>query len=267
MKSTEKEDVDATTGATSSKVGKKEKAHKKRKGDQDESSPKKRRRNETGVQNSSQHSRTSSQPLLFLETYSLWLPVSPVSQSRALEGTCAEYLSPLLLSYYQPFRGIVLSYENARFSGDSEGSASALEIVLAKSSDEYAGSFVWLTADFVIFRPRKGSFIDGWVNIQAQSHLSLICWNLFNASIPRKRLPKDWTWVPDGQPSTDDDGRRQKKPHTNTGHYVNAAEERVEGWLSFKIENIEAARTSGKERGFVSIQGTLLEGGEPSSCV
>ncbi|KAF2234110.1 hypothetical protein EV356DRAFT_502742 [Viridothelium virens] len=247
----------AVNDPLSSKADRK-KSHKKRKGDQDGSTPKKKRRTGNAAANPN-HSYPLSQPLFFLETYSLWLPVSPVSYSRALEGSCAEYLSPLLLTYYQPFRGIVLSYENARLSDTLNHSASVSTTILAKSSDEYAGSFVWLTADFVIFRPRKGASINGWVNIQAQSHLSLICWNLFNASIPRKRLPRDWTWKADPQSSNNGDGHHQRRLHTSTGHFVNAAGEEVREWLNFRIQNIEAARTTGKERGFVSIHGTLLD--------
>ena len=233
------------------------KTHKKRKRDQDRTSSKKKRRTENATRHSSQALATSSNSLLYLETCSLWLPVSPISQSQALEGTCAEYLSPLLLTYYQPFRGIVLSYENAKLSEDLNDSASGSTVVLAKSSDEYAGSFVWLTADFVIFRPRKGSPINGWVNIQAQSHLSLICWNLFNASIPRKHLPQDWKWIADGQSSKTEDVHSQKRVHS-TGHFINGTGKEVKGWLDFKIQSFEAARAPGRERGFVSIRGTLL---------
>ncbi|KAI9692140.1 MAG: hypothetical protein M1822_006370 [Bathelium mastoideum] len=237
----------------------KSKAHKKRKRDPDGTSPKKKRRTENENSNSSQSSKASSKPLLYLETYSLWLCVSPISQLRALEGACAEYLSPLLLAYHQPFRGIVLSYENARFSQPSDVSAPESNAVLAKSCEEYAGNFVWLTANFVIFRPRKGSYIDGWVNIEAQSHLSLICWNLFNASIPRERLPKDWEWIADGQSHSSNDGKRSKKFHVGTGHFVDGAGKEISGQVRFRIENIEAARSSGKGRGFVSIQGTLSD--------
>ena len=235
------------------------KTHKKRKRDEDSKSSKKKRRTENAISQSTQSLTTSSQPLLYLETYAMWLSVSPVSQSRALEGTCAEYLSPLLLTYYQPFRGIVLSYENARLSEKLEDSKSASTITLAKSFDEYAGSFVWLTADFVIFRPRKGMSIDGWVNLQAHSHLNLICWNLFSASIPRKRLPKDWTWVADGQSTSSGDGGRNRHLYTSTGHYLDASGQVVQGRIKFKIMTMDAARSSGKGRGFVSIQGTLLD--------
>ena len=36
--------------------------------------------------------------------------------------------------------------------------------------------------------------MEGYVNIQNQSYLGLLCYNLFNASIERRRLPKGWRW-------------------------------------------------------------------------
>ncbi|PBP25479.1 RNA polymerase Rpb7-like domain-containing protein [Diplocarpon rosae] len=94
-----------------------------------------------------------------LQTSSLYLPLAPVSQKFPLEGICAEHLSPLLLTYYPPFKG-------------NEG------------------------------------------------HLGLVCWNLFNASIERKRLPSNWEWrdVADAREGHEGDGETYAEE--GAGYYV-----------------------------------------------
>jgi hypothetical protein len=42
--------------------------------------------------------------------------LAPISQLHSLAGICAEHLSPLILTYYPPFKGVVLSYSNAQLS-------------------------------------------------------------------------------------------------------------------------------------------------------
>ncbi|KAI7438569.1 hypothetical protein KC368_g11975, partial [Hortaea werneckii] len=132
------------------------------------------------------------------QTASFYLALSPCANSFPLEGLCAEHISPLLLTYYGPLKGIVLSYDNARLSASPEEAATMTtpssrdaQTILAKSTDEYAVTFVWLTADFVLFRPQKGTYLEGYVNLQNESLLGLVCYNYFNAGIEWNRLPKD----------------------------------------------------------------------------
>ena len=214
------------------------------------------------------------------QTSSLYLPLSPISQLHPLQSLCAEHLSPLILTYYHPFHGIVLSYKHVRLSESSElpCSRSQQGLVLARSIDEYAASFVWVTADFLIFRPQRGGWIEGWVNLQHEGHLGLVCWNLFNASIERKRLPRNWKWVPGGQnvgskkksdqpqnflesgtpesvvqqPIVQDDQDSQ-------GYYEDGRGKKIEGRIMFRVKDMEASPSSDRERSFVSIEGTLLD--------
>ena len=218
--------------------------------------------------------------LFRLQTSSFYLPLSPISQLHPLQGLCAEHLSPLILTYYAPLHGVVLSYSNLRLSeevGDvshriSQGS------VLARSVDEYGASFVWITADFLTFNPRRGAWIEGWINLQNESHLGLVCWNLFNASIDRRRLPSDWKWI-DGEK---DAAAKTKAPSRNNfqqsielqevhvqpieagtqhsqGYFEDGVGKKVEGSLRFKIKDVEASPGSDREKSFLSLEGSLLE--------
>ena len=142
-----------------------------------------------------------------LTTATLYLPLSPISISptHALASLLAEHLSPLLLTYYPPLKGIVLAYSNASISSTPPGfsfsssSSNPQPLTLAVSSHEYGVLYVYLTATFLVFRPQKGQILEGWVNVQSEGFLGAVVLNLFSVGIERKRLPSDWKWIPPGE--------------------------------------------------------------------
>ena len=262
-----------------------EKKSKKRKHDvvqQPSSNPSPTKKGKSGLP----VNESSSQPELDIEshedspfhhqTLSLYVGLSPITQLQALRGICAEYLSPLVLTYYPPLQGVILSYSNPRVSnGPRETSDS--EAVLAKHVDEYGVSLVWVTADFVVFKPQKNGWIKGWVNLQNEGHIGLVCWNLFNASIDRRNLPKSWKWVyTGGRPkSTHTKGAGQSSDPANSqetqefgqyinghrhyeGYFVDKNGNKVEGELKFRIKDIDATAGADREKNFLSIEGSLL---------
>ncbi|KAL1636688.1 hypothetical protein SLS58_009675 [Diplodia intermedia] len=195
-----------------------------------------------------------------LQTTSLYLPLASIGQQYPLKALCAEHLSPLLLTYYPPLKGVVLAYNNVRLS-EGPGGVSSDGPVLARSVNEFAVSFVWVTADFVVLHPRKGIWIEGSVNLQNESHLGLVCWNLFSASIDRKRLPEDWTWVAAGEGGADDndeDTEDAGKPDAGQGYFVDAQGKKVDGVIKFRIRDFETSPRTENDRGFITIEGSLL---------
>ncbi|MCJ1436225.1 hypothetical protein MMC27_005603 [Xylographa pallens] len=221
----------------------------------------------------------------YQETCSLYLPLSPICQAYPLEGLCAEHLSPLILTYYPPFRGVVLAYSNAYLSEQPRKPDRNAHVgtVLAKSIDEYAVSFVWLTADFLVFKPQRGKWIEGWVNLQSESHLGIVCWNLFNASIERKGLPNTWRWVAAGSKSrskaklkhsrgdssADEENEQadavlpsSQAVQEDDGHFEDAEGNRIEGPVRFRVKDVETSSSIEKEKSFLSIEGTLLSAEE-----
>lgn len=276
------------------------------------------------------------------ETISFYLPLSPIANDFAIQGLCAEHISPLLLTYYPPLRGFLLSYSNPRLSNTAHpahisdsthsdpGTASGTEDlqiahVLSRANDEYGVTLTWLIADFVVLRPTPGTVVKGHVRLQNEKYLGLVCYNFFNATIERRRMPKEWKWVPGGSvqaPTTSDAlkvaaGNRSKAnsrgketaqdvdssdsssvvssdseadsssedatrsiPNTDmhvsndtshaddaaeadetltAGHFVSANGTKVEGVLEFTIKNYECAPSNERERGFISLEGTLLK--------
>ncbi|CAK3751919.1 DNA-directed RNA polymerase I subunit RPA43 [Lecanosticta acicola] len=181
--------------------------------------------------------KKSAAPFLQIRT-SFYLPLSPCAYRYALDGLCAEHLSPHVLQYYPPLHGVLLSYTNLSLSqqpprGTTTDSSDEDESVLCKSINEYGVSFVWLTGDFTIFRPEKGTTLEGDVNLQSESVLGLMCYNYFNASVDRDSVPEDWTW--DGE------------------HWLRNGKS-VSGRVSFKVVDFEPSGD-----GAISITGSLKE--------
>ncbi|KAL8942036.1 MAG: hypothetical protein Q9216_001889 [Gyalolechia sp. 2 TL-2023] len=214
-----------------------------------------------------------------LQTSSLYLPLSPIAQNHPLEGLCAEHLSPLILTYYPPLRGTILSYQNARLSTTSQRDlGQQITPILAQAIDEYAAPHTWLTAEFLILRPQRGDVIKGWINLQNEGNIGLVCWNFFNASIERKRMPREWKWIAGGldtrrskkklKGSEQDDGMELDQSESNVqsnrfsateGHFEDGDGRRIKGLLQFIVKDVETSRSSGGDNGFLGIEGTLLD--------
>ena len=278
-------------------MAKKVKKHKKHKGHTDNNTKKRRREEDAELVPDSQpherpakkqkkhkdkhhSSRKTKTPDDFLDTASpfirqttsFYLPLSPCAYDFPLEGLCAEHISPLLLTYYPPLEGVVLSYDKPRMSehpseGEQVNSSNEANTVLSQSIDEYAVTYVWLTAEFLMFKPRRGTYLEGYVSLQNESMLGLVCYNYFNAVIEQEKLPKDWRWESKENEGEAENGSekskgKKKKEHRpiaeGGGYFVNVEREKVEGRLVFRVEDFEATPGSDTGAGTISILGTLL---------
>lgn len=286
--SQELDDLAQLAKSKKSKVRDIEKSEKKRKRkEQDDSqdpSPKKKHRSSKRASKITAATETPRIPPIapdspagssfHRQTSSLYLPLPPISQLHPLQGLCAEHLSPLILTYYPPFHGVILSYANVRLSSSPAGTTSN-EDVLARSIDEYAASFIWVTADFLLFRPERGNVLEGWINLQNEGSIGLVCLNFFNASIERKRLPREWGWVSRvGGRSHRTNTKKlnggilsneseEEEPRTSgirdvEGQFQDGAGNPVEGLIRFRIKDIETSKSTEREHRFLSIEGTML---------
>jgi DNA-directed RNA polymerase I subunit RPA43 len=251
----------------SEKHGKSEKKHeskqnKKRKREQgaaDETKKHKSKKhrtqklNEAPISDAPRDTESTGSPF-HAQTSSIYLPLAPISQRQPLEGICAEHLSPLILTYYPPLNGVILSYSNARIAErpfEDDCNQTLLQCI-----DEYGAAFAWVTAEFLLFKPERGAWLEGYINLQNEGHLGLVCWNLFNASIERQRLPKEWKWV-GVESSRESSTMNGGYAEDGMGHYVDGDGKKVEGTIRFRVKEIESSHD--RERGFLSIAGTMLD--------
>ncbi|KAL1990402.1 hypothetical protein VTN49DRAFT_6241 [Thermomyces lanuginosus] len=241
-----------------------------------------------------------------LITATMYVPLSPISISttHALSSLVAEHLAPLLLTYYPPFKGLVLAFSDAWMSSHMPTSPTKpttsgdekQDLTLALSTSEFGVLYVYLTATFLVFSPRRGHILEGHVNVQSEGFLGAVVYNLFSVGIDRRRLPANWRWVPPGEdgqnkasPSkqkkkkekkTDDsypddfDPEKEQFRPVQGNHDANDVQEeqdddaegyfesvsgyRVRGMIRFRVRDVDVIPGSDPDRGFISIEGTML---------
>ncbi|PGG98484.1 hypothetical protein AJ79_08856 [Helicocarpus griseus UAMH5409] len=220
----EPESIEPTLPDASNARSKKTKKHKHKPQESDDEqeqatsaqSPKASRKHssKTSVSKPGSTSTDAANSPFHLITASLYVPLSPISISptHALSSLEAEHLSPLLLTYYPPLRGLVLAYSDTSMSSTPPPSAPASTSskddsqlpTLAVSAGEYGVLYVYLAATFLIFRPERGQELEACINVQSDGFLGAVVYNLFSVGIERRRLPQDWEWVAPGQESETD---------------------------------------------------------------
>ena len=211
------------------------------------------------------------------EVRSFYLPLSPIASQYPLQGLCAEHFTPLVLTYYRPMRGVILAYQDEELGvGDTDEGVEITSHV-SRQINEYAASYIWVTADFTVYRPEPGMWIEGYVIVQNEGHLGLLVLNYFNATVESRRLPKSWRWTGPSTPvkprdPPEDVEMRNGVDETEAndmqhgasgatvaeGHWIDGYGMQIEGVLRFRVRDWIVSRAVDRERGVFGIEGTLL---------
>lgn len=140
---------------------------------------------------------------------SLCLPVPAISLQKASASMLSVHLSPLLLTYFPPARGIVVAFSDPVLSAkpsttganhglpkprQQETRREAGDTVMSLTHDEFGVCWVWMTATFLVFRPEQGDELHGWTNVTSEGFVGLVSYNYFQSSVGKSRLPQSWTW-------------------------------------------------------------------------
>lgn len=165
-------------------------------------------------------------PTSFYSTrMSLFLPIPAIATSGHLSALLALHISPLLLTYFPPASGVILSYHDPAVSARPEAGVSKpllppdsedesaeeqeeQEETVARLGDEFGASWVWLTVTFLVFRPQPGDELNGWTNAMSEGFIGLVSYNYFQTSIAKSRIPQTWSWSGPSRQQT----RQRKTP-------------------------------------------------------
>lgn len=221
----------------------------------------------------------------YTQTVSLYVPLYPQGFAHPITAARKQHLDPMLNHYSLALCGVPLAYHNVRL-GERPMRADAANLptddtrALLRAVDEYAVGFGHVTADFDMFMPRRGAWMEGRMNLQTDGHIGLVCFDRFNASIEAKRLPRGWKWVDEPkqeQPADqdldmvdhdgaaidqdtsavgDEDALLKVGQLHSSGYWADEAGERVAGMIRFRIQAFDSG-TSG-DHGYLSIRGTML---------
>jgi DNA-directed RNA polymerase I subunit RPA43 len=195
---------------------------------------------------------------LHLITANMYLPVQPIAIKYSLDGAIADSLSPLLLSYHPPFKGIVMTHQNARLT---EGDGAA-----AKCVDQYGTSFLWVTVDVLVFRPVKGTLLKGMVIVSTETHMIVHVWNYFSVTVQRKHMPKEWKFIEDEYEEALDKTESEFEARATTevryrrttGNYYDEDGTKVQGEIVIRALDFEVSGVGTADKSLLTIEGSLV---------
>lgn len=189
---------------------------------------------------------------------SLYVPCPAISLSTALPSLISTHLTPLLLTYYAPFSGIVLSITDVSISNHAAASAGeplkiaqtpATGTQYALCADDGGVSFTWLTGTFTTFQPTLNTTLAGYINVASEGFIGLVLYNYFQVGIARSRIPKSWSWTAPGGPKA---SRKQpKKGRIRDSESVN-----VDNGMQASLTTIPDSQASDKPTWSQSSTGT-----------
>ncbi|KAF2279803.1 uncharacterized protein EI97DRAFT_430817 [Westerdykella ornata] len=245
-------------------------------------------------------SDSDADSLFRLERISQWISLPPASLSNPLPALCASFFSPLLLTYYPPAGGIVLAWQDIELSdepptpqpqhpkpsasrktsqraskraaADAESGISESEgedgeeeqekPLLLKVVDEYSAPFVWATATLLVFRPRKNAWVEAHLTTQTATHITLSYLNAFSISVLRNHMPRDWSWCDSSAGGAFSMTGGQGSGVGGEGYWMDKEGRPVERAIRLRIRDWDARFEAKGGRGFLRIEGSLLEEAE-----
>ena len=120
------------------------------------------------------------------------LPIPPV-WSNDPYAAFSDLMDTLVMRYVPQLSGVLITHSPTRFLQDTA-------VFSADSAFETAN----VGFECVVWRPKIGQMLEGTICLSSPSHVSLLLYGLFNASIPASHLPEDeWEFVLNDAESTD----------------------------------------------------------------
>ena len=113
------------------------------------------------------------------------LPIPPVFTSDPYSAF-SDLLDTLVMRYVPQLSGVLITHAPTRFLQDT-----------AVFSADSAFATANVGFECVVWRPKIGQVLEGNIALSSPSHVSLLLYGLFNASIPASHLSAEWEFVND----------------------------------------------------------------------
>lgn len=183
----------------------------------------------------------------------MYVSLAPCHISNPVDGIKIQHLDSLVMRYFSKARGVVLGYSNIVLN--SEAADNNQELV-ATVSDLSPFMFMWITVDLLLWAPRIGDVLMGYIYMLTATHLGLLVHDTFNAHIQLRFMPESWLFIPNQADELADavssnEGKRRSN-FRSYGYWVDQDGLKVEGKLAFTVREIH---TAGK---MISLAGTLV---------
>lgn len=182
----------------------------------------------------------------------MYLSLAPCHLSNPINGLKCQHLDPMVMKYFPKADGVVLGYFNIELN-QSKQAEEALDVILSKVDDSTPFTFLWIKVDLLIWKPRVGDVLEGYVYMQTQSHIGLLVHDTFNASIKVRSIPRDWLFVPSQEDEYNEENQQgSSSKFRSYGYWTDSKGIKIEGKIKFTVKGVH---TTGK---MVSIEGTLI---------
>lgn len=138
---------------------------------------------------------------------SLYLPAPPIGLDKVVPSMLTLHVTPLLLTYFPPAGGVILSIHDPVLSATPQASlnqpllpphgkttSNDASYAYPKVGDELGACWAWLTVTFLVYSPQPGDKLEGYTNAMSEGFIGLVCYNYFQTSIAKSRIPQTWSW-------------------------------------------------------------------------
>lgn len=165
------------------------------------------------------------------------LPIPPVWTADPYVAF-SDLMDTLVMRYVPQLSGVLITHAPTRFLQDT-----------AVFSADSAFATAAVGFECVVWRPKIGQLLEGTICLSSPSHVSLLLYGLFNASIPASHLPEaEWEFVHDTEASHSADH--------GMGHWRNRTSGEKLGGTSGKLEFTVISLTVANH--MLSVHGSLL---------
>lgn len=234
---------------------------------------------------------------------SLYLPIPPIGLDKALAAMLTLHVTPLLLTYFPPAGGVVLSIHDPMLSATPQNTLNQPLLpphgsggprdpshAFPKVGDEFGACWAWLTVTLLVYSPQRGDELSGWTNAMSEGFVGLVCYNYFQTSIAKSRIPATWSWsgptretrqrkIPRKGKLNDGEGPSQDSQYDSQETVVAREDDAIDGTagafldengskipdrLRFRVVDLEMIPAQERGQLALQVEGTLLNDEEES---
>ncbi|TKY89430.1 hypothetical protein EX895_001961 [Sporisorium graminicola] len=165
------------------------------------------------------------------------LPIPPV-WSNDPYAAFSDLMDTLVMRYVPQLSGVLITHTPTRFLQDT-----------AVFSADSAFATAAVGFECVVWRPKIGQMLEGTICLSSPSHVSVLLYGLFNASIPASHLPEtEWEFVHDAEDASNTDHGLGYWRNRANGSKLGGSS----GKLSFTVISLTVANH------MLSVHGSLL---------
>lgn len=237
---------------------------------------------------------------------SLYLPIPPIGLDKALAAALTLHVTPLLLTYFPPAGGVILSVHDPVLSAtprdtlnqpllppSGRGAPKDPSHAYPKVGDEFGSCWAWLTVTFLVYSPERGDELAGWTNAMSEGFIGLVCYNYFQTSIAKSRIPTTWSWsgptretrqrkTPRKGKLNDGEGTSQESLNDSqetvvareddaidgtAGTFLDGNESKIPERLHFRVVDLEMIPAQERGQLALQVEGTLLSAEEEAKAM